>query len=133
MSKYNITDRGFMKGKALTARRTALTVLRWTIFVIYHFAYASVWVIWGIGGLQLLGDLGATIPVLATLPVLIAFLVASAMLMVVGGIGFRRDLREFLGLEPAKDYSPQRRRPIDKRRIHRSPFATSGSFWDCSP
>ena len=118
-----------MKGKASIA-------LRWTIFVIYgiyHFVYAFVWVIWGDGGLQLLVARGATFPVLATLPVLTAFLVASAMLMVVGGIGFRRDLSGFLGLEPAKDYPPQRHRPIDKRRSHRSPFATSGSFWDCSP
>ena len=112
---------------------TVLMAMRWTTFAIYLFAYGFVWMVWGLGGLQVLEVLGAIIPFLEGAFGLSAFILASIMVMVVGFVGFQRDLMEFLGLEPAKDYPPQRRRPIDNRRIHRSPFATSGSFWDCSP
>ena len=82
-----------MKGKALAALREAWTALRWIVFSVYLVAYGFVWVIWGIGGLQLLRDLGVT-----TIPSLGFFVIASAMVMFVGFISFQRDLREFLRL-----------------------------------
>ena len=99
-----------MKSRALAAMRKALMALRCVIFTIYRAVYGFVWVIWCIGGLQLLEEFSVTaIPSLGSI-----FIVASVMVMIVGFIGFERDLkafllnplpflRSFLRLHPEKD------------------------------
>ena len=87
-----------MKGKAWAAARKAWTAMRWVIVALFGLAYVFVWGVWGIGGVELLGGLGSSIPFLIT-----AFLVASLAVLVVGGIGLGRDLLGLLGLQLRKD------------------------------
>lgn len=83
-----------MKGKAWAATRKAWTAMRWVIVAFFGLAYVFVWGVWGIGGVELLGELGSPIPFLIT-----AFFVASLAVLVVGGIGLGRDLLGLLGLQ----------------------------------
>ena len=83
-----------MKGRAWTATRKAWTATRWVIVALFGLAYVFVWGVWGIGGVELLGELGSPIPFLIA-----AFLVASLVILVVGGIGLGRDLLGLLGLQ----------------------------------
>ena len=75
-------------------RSTAWLLLRAGFFSLGIYAYGFVWMIWGAGGLQLLESLN-----IPSYPLLVAmFIVASAVVMLVGLIGFWRDLLGFLGL-----------------------------------
>ena len=79
-------------------RAKAWLLLRVASFILGIYAYGFVWVIWGAGGLQLLGILD--IPLY---PLLVAmFIVASVVVMLVGLIGFWRDMLGFLGLASSK-------------------------------
>ena len=103
-----------MTGKIRAGFRKAWTTLRkilakfWKVFFgLCFIAYFSVWGIWVVGGLRLLGELGATIPFLGDAygpsAVGVAFVVASVVVLLIGGIGFERDLKAFLRWQPRKD------------------------------
>ena len=76
-----------------------LTLARWAAVIICLAAYGLVWGIWGIGGLQLLEDLTLAMPPLVAL----AFVSSSVTVMLIGLIGFWRDLLGFIGLRPRND------------------------------
>ena len=87
-----------MKDKAWAATRTVWSALRWFIAALFGLAYLFVWGVWGVGGVELLGELDSAVPFLVA-----AFLVASFAVLVVGGIGLGRDLLGLLGLQLRKD------------------------------
>ena len=71
-----------MKGKALAALREAWATLRWMLFVICLGAYGGAWLVWIVGGLLLLEELGIT----AILPDSgVFFTVATIVVMAIGG------------------------------------------------
>ena len=82
-----------MKGKALAVLREAWAALRWMLFYVCVVAYILVWLVWVVGGLRLLQDLGIT-AITPSSSVFIA--IATSVVMAVGFIGFCRDLQEFL-------------------------------------
>ena len=86
-----------MKGKAWAALRQAWAALRWMLFYVSVVAYILVWLVWVVGGLRLLQDLGIT-AITPSSSVFIA--IATSVVMAVGFIGFRRDLLAFLRLPP---------------------------------
>ena len=79
-------------------RARAWLPLRAVCFILGIYAYGFVWMIWGAGGLQLLESIN-----IPSYPLLVAmFIVASVVVMLVGLIGFWRDLLGFLGLASSK-------------------------------
>ena len=86
-----------MRDKTWAAARKTWTASRWLVVALFGLAYLFVWGVWCIGGVELLGELGSTIPLLIA-----GFLVASFAVLVVGGIGLGRDLLGLLGLQPRK-------------------------------
>ena len=89
--------------KTWTATRKILAKFWKFFFGLCLIAYGSVWGIWVVGGLRLLGELGATISSLGGAFGLGAFVLASIVVLLIGGIGFWRDLEEFLRWQTRKD------------------------------
>ena len=71
--------------------RAALITMQWAILGVCFLAYLFMWLVWGVGGLELLRDLGAT-----AIPALGFFIFASVVVMLVGAFAFLVELRAFL-------------------------------------
>ena len=75
--------------------RAALITMQWAILGVCFLAYLFMWLVWGVGGLELLRDLGATIPAFGF------FIFASVVVMLVGAFAILIELRAFLRNPPA--------------------------------